>query len=318
MYRMIGEFKNRYNLLVILGPTASGKTRLAVKMAAMLGGEIISADSRQVYRGMDLGTGKDLSSYIHNGKPIPFHLIDIIEPHKEFSLFDFQLLFRTAFMQISGRRNYPILCGGTGLYIDSVVRRYRMLKVPHNQILREELADLDTNFLRSHLTGISKKLHNTTDLLERERLIRAIEIRYFKNSEKISPGPLLQINPFIIGIYMERKVLRAAIRRRLEERIEKGMIEEVRNLLQCGLDWKRLEALGLEYRYVSRFLRGMIDKNELITVLHAKIGQYAKRQETWYRGMERNGISIHWIEGPDEKAALNLMRSVVNSGHQIF
>ena len=303
------KFRRNHDLLVVLGPTASGKTGLAVKLAGALEGEIISADSRQVYRGMDLGTGKDLDEYARGKETIPYHLIDIIDPADEFNLFDYHTLFGACFRKIRGRGKTPILAGGTGLYLDSVLRGYRLPAVPVNEKLREDLEHLDIDALRQRLRNLSTKQHNSSDLQQRARLIRAIEIAVVMNTDPSFPAPPLILSPFVIGIRVERAVLRERITGRLAQRMEAGMVDEVLRLHERGISWERIDAFGLEYRYVARYLQGNITEAAMLAVLETKIHQFAKRQETWFRGMARKGVPIHWIEGPDEDAALSLIEA---------
>jgi tRNA dimethylallyltransferase len=300
----IQRFRQRYNLLVILGPTASGKTGMAVHLAARLGGEIISADSRQVYRGMDLGTGKDLSQYRTGETIIPCHLIDVRDPTEEFCVFDFQWLFYRCFQDIANRARVPFLVGGTGLYLDAVIRGYRMVAVPENANLREELAREALESLRGRLLVTSSGVHNKTDLVERERLIRAIEISEFARSHPDDAIAQIPLAPLVLGIRCEREALRRRITARLLSRLAEGLIEEVNRLHERGIDWKRIDSFGLEYRYIASYLRGNVSREEMIQTLNTRIHQYAKRQETWFRRMERNGVMIHWIEGPDDAAAI--------------
>lgn len=298
-----------YNLIVLLGPTASGKTRLAARLAAELGAELISADSRQVYRGMDIGTGKDLSEYVVDGAPVPCHLIDVAEPGHLFSVFEFQQRFYGCFREISGRGRMSILVGGTGLYIESVLREYRMLAVPEDASLRGELAGKSMEELSAMLLHLNPALHNTTDLTGRERLVRAVEIALHTakhGSQDAIERP--DIVPLVVGIRWDRAVLRERITRRLEERLGQGMIEEVRRLRDEGVPWERLDEMGLEYRYVSLYLRGELAFEEMVRTLNIRIHQFAKRQDTWFRGMERRGIAIHWIEGADEAALQELVK----------
>ena len=281
-----------YNLLVILGPTASGKTRVAVQVARARGGEILSADSRQVYRGMDIGTGKDLEEY----GSIPYHLIDIVEPGYEFNVFEFRRRFGEAFREIRSRGHLPLLVGGTGMYLDSILGGYSLIEVPENLVLRKELAASSTADLAARLQQVTPRLHNTTDLLDRHRLIRAIEIAEFERAARdISPLP--ELSPLVFGIKWAREVLRLRITQRLKERLRHGLIEEVDRLHENGVSWETLEFYGLEYRFVARFLRGALNKNDMFQKLNSAIHQLAKRQETWFRRMERRGISIHWVEG---------------------
>jgi len=305
--RVIRNFRVRWNLLVVLGPTASGKTGLAVRLARRIGGEILSADSRQVYRGMDLGTGKDLAEYGRSGDLVPFHLIDICDPEEEFSVFTFQELFYPCFREILRRGKIPILTGGTGLYLDSVIRGYRMPAVPENQRLREKLAGEGMESLRRRFRSLCPDVHNTTDLLERERLIRPIEIAEFSREHPHAAEPPVPVSPLVIGIRCDRNDLRRKITLRLQSRLEAGMIDEVRRLHDRGIAWERLESFGLEYRYVSLYLQQKITREEMFQTLKTRIHQFAKRQETWFRGMEKNGVRIRWIEGADEDAALGLI-----------
>lgn len=301
------RFKEKNNILVVLGPTASGKTRLAVGLARVIGGEIISADSRQVYRGLDIGTGKDRSDYAGEWGSIPVHLLDILEPDEEFSVYAFQKRFFEVFQEISRRGSFPIMAGGTGLYLDSVLRRYRMEEVPENKQLREILRREDMESLRLRLETLNPNLHNKTDLLERGRAIRAIEIAEFQKGEANRHSDFPALSPFVIGIHLHREELRRRITTRLSERLEAGMIEEVRRLNADGIGWERIDALGLEYRYVALYLRGKIGFSDMKAQLNTKIHQFAKRQETWFRKMEKNGVHINWLNGPDEEAALLLM-----------
>ncbi len=298
-----------YNILVILGPTAAGKTRLAAKVASVIGGEIISADSRQVYRGMDIGTGKDLGDYQVDGQAIPYHLIDILPPAKEFDVFTYQKLFYRTFLQLRQKGTVPIMAGGTGLYIDAVLRGYRMREVPENPGLRNELAGEDWTALTRRLRDLRPRLHNTTDLTDRARLIRALEIAEFELSRGVESGlEQPEIRAFVIGIHWERGILRRRITVRLEQRLAGGLIDEVERLLASGIGHERLETLGLEYRYVSRYLRGRLSREDMQRELNIRIHQFAKRQLTWFRRMERQGLKIHWIEGGDDASAMRLIR----------
>jgi tRNA dimethylallyltransferase len=306
------RFKDSYNLLVVLGPTASGKTKLAVSLARIIGGEIISADSRQVYRGMDIGTGKDISDYSGPWGSLSVHLLDILDPDEEFSVFAFQKSFKTVFLDITRRGNFPIMAGGTGLYLDSVLRQYRMEEVPENRRLREKLIPDSLESLRARLEVINPSLHNKTDILDRTRAIRAIEIAEFHHGESnrlvlSSRQDFSNISPFVIGIHPPREELRRRITSRLQERLDGGMVEEVRRLHENGVSWERIDALGLEYRHVALYLQGKMAFPEMFELLNTKIHQFAKRQETWFRKMEKNGVRIHWLNGSDKDAALALM-----------
>ncbi len=309
----------KFNLLVILGPTASGKTRVGVQVANALDGEIISADSRQVYRGMDIGTGKDLKEYGN----VPYYLIDIVEPGYEFSVFDFQRRFSEAFTAIQARGRLPVLVGGTGLYLDAILRNYWLAEVPINDPLRQELEGLSLEKLAARLKAVNPRLHNTTDLLDRERVIRAIEIAEFKGEEQ-SQIPLIDLKPVICGISWPREILRQRITQRLRERMKQGMIEEVKRLLESGVSFETLDFYGLEYRFIGRYLLGKLGKNDMFQKLNSAIHQLAKRQETWFRRMERQGIQIYWVEGNKDpaKAILQILRtkfplspSLVNNGN---
>jgi tRNA dimethylallyltransferase len=287
--------ENSCNLLVVLGPTASGKTRLAVGAARALGGEIISADSRQVYRGMDLGTGKDLEEYGH----LAHHLIDILEPGEEFHLFAFVRRFGEIFGDIRGRGRLPVLAGGTGLYLDAVLRAYRLAEVPENVQLRLELAEQSMEELVERLSQLRPELHNTTDLTDRGRLLRAIEIATGE-ADAVPLPPLPELRPLVFGLRWERTELRRRITERLKERLARGMIEEVEHLHAAGVPWATLEFYGLEYRYVAQHLQGQLNRNDMFQKLNSAIHDFAKRQETWFRRMERQGVAIHWLDGAGE------------------
>lgn len=308
-------------MVVILGPTASGKTRLAVFLAKKRGGEIISADSRQVYRGMDLGTGKDISEYTIDGVTVPCHLIDIVEPMEEFHLFAYQRLFRLCFKDITARGALPVLVGGSGMYLEAVIRSYDLQEVPENTELRRELGGLDMDALARRLQALQPDLHNKTDLRDRERLLRAIEIgeaTRFKSGQRAdgmadidhqvdsSWPPASGLLPLVIGVRWERGLLRRRITERLYERLRSGMVEEVAALHQRGVSWERLYHFGLEYRYISLYLQGLMCFDDMAKTLNTRIHQFAKRQDTWFRRMERLGIVIHWIPGDDYAALESL------------
>jgi tRNA dimethylallyltransferase len=295
------------NALVILGPTASGKTRLGVSLARALHGEIVSADSRQVYRGLDIGSGKDLSEYSEGGPAVPYHLIDIIGLDVEFNVFDYQQRFYETFSEITSREVLPVVVGGTGLYLEAALKGYRMAAVPENPELRAELAPLSFEQLTKRLKSVKEKLHNTTDLEDRERVIRAIEIAEY--SQDHAPEPAPDIRPLILGALWDRQELHSRIFERLHTRINEGLIEEVAGLHESGVPWERLERLGLEYRFAAEYLqRKILAKNNLIQKLFTAIRQFAKRQETWFRRMERNGTEIHWVPRADVKAAEQILR----------
>ena len=296
---------SQFNLIVVLGPTASGKTGLGVQLARAVDGEIISADSRQVFRGMDLGTGKDLDEY----GDLPYHLIDILEPGSEFSVFAFQKLFYQAFNDIRSRGKLPLLVGGTGLYLDAALRGYCMIEVPENPGLRKELAPLSLAALQQRLVKLRPEQHNVTDLEERERLVRAIEIAEGEQRADASLPQPPKLKPVIFGIRWERPVLRKRITARLKQRLDAGMIEEVEKLHAAGVSWKKLDYYGLEYRFIAQHLQGKLNRNDMTQKLNSAIHQFAKRQETWFRRMERQGTRIHWLDGQGDMlaAALNIL-----------
>ncbi|MBE9504012.1 MAG: tRNA (adenosine(37)-N6)-dimethylallyltransferase MiaA [Proteobacteria bacterium] len=290
--------KHKCNLIVILGPTASGKTSLAARLAKELHSEIISADSRQVYIGMDIGTGKDLDEYIVEGETIPHHLIDIVEPSHEFSVFEYQKRFFEVFNELSEKGITPVMVGGTGLYIESVLKGYALAEVPTNEKLRKSLEKSSIQSLAERLRDLNPQLHNTTDLLDRNRLVRAIEIADFtKNNGIKEQRP--EIHPLVLGIRWDRKILRERITRRLKERLNSGMTEEVEALHASGISWEKIDFFGLEYRYIGQFLQGKINYNDMFQKLNSAIHKFAKRQETWFRRMEKQGIKIHWVEDAD-------------------
>lgn len=283
------------DLICILGPTASGKTKYAVKMAYEIGGEIISADSRQVYRGMDIGTGKDLTDYTINGIQIPYHLIDIVAAGEKYNLFQYQKDFERVYDDIRSRGKQPILCGGTGLYIDAVTRGYSLAEVPENPQLRSELEKLSMEGLISKLESM-KKLHNKTDIDSKKRVIRALEIEIFRQNCPVGYVKTVPINTRFIGISVSREERVARIDRRLRERLEHGMIEEVKRLMDSGISPEDLIYYGLEYKFVTLYLLEKLTYEEMEKQLSVAIHQFAKRQMTWFRGMQRRGVRIEWIE----------------------
>lgn len=286
---------SKYDLLTILGPTASGKTPFAAHLAARLDTEIISADSRQIYRGMDLGTGKDLADYVVEGKAIPYHLIDICEPGYKYNLFEYQRDFLKAYEAIRERGKLPIMCGGTGLYLESILKGYRLLDVPQNPELRAALEGKSLEELTVILQGY-KTLHNTTDVDTAKRAIRAIEIEEFYRQTPPEVRSFPELQSFIIGLDISRELRREKITRRLKQRLEEGMLDEIRRLLDSGLSPDDLIYYGLEYKYLTLHVIGKLSYEEMFTQLEIAIHQFAKRQMTWFRGMERRGIAIHWIE----------------------
>ena len=284
------------NLITVLGHTAGGKTSFAAHLADILDTDIISADSRQVYRRMNIGTGKDYADYVIKGKKINYHLIDIVDPGYEYNVFEYQKDFIGRFNKIRSENKVPILCGGTGLYIEAVLKGYKLINVPVNENLRAGLSKKSLSELRQLLESF-RDLHNTTDIIIRKRLIRAIEIETFYAENKQYEDDYPKITSLIFGIKYEREIRRKRITERLKERLENGMIEEAEQLLKEGIDEEKLEYYGLEYKYLSRFLSGKINKEELFDQLNTAIHQFAKRQMTWFRRMEKNGFTIHWIDG---------------------
>ncbi len=294
------------NLIVVLGSTASGKTALGVKLARKLGGEIVSADSRQVYRGLDIGSGKDLSEYEDGGTKVNYHLIDIVNLDYEFNVFDYQQRFYDVFEKLRAKAILPIMVGGTGMYVDAVLKGYRMAAVPEDKDLRNQLAALSDGELAERLKSVSAELHNTTDLEDRGRCTRAIEIAEFTRCHEPEPAP--DIHALVLGTKWDRAELRTRIRTRLKERLDSGMIEEVQGLVAKGVSWEKLHFLGLEYRFIADFLQGKTkNKNDLLQKLQSAICHFAKRQDTWFRRMERRGTHIHWIEEANYDMAIEIV-----------
>lgn len=284
-----------YDLITILGPTASGKTPLAAALARDLGTEIISGDSRQVYRRMDLGTGKDLADYVIDGQNIPYHLIDIVEPGTKYNVFEYQRDFLAAYEEIHKKCMTPILCGGTGMYIESVLRGYRLIPVPENPELRASLEGKSLEELTERLKTY-KELHNTTDVDTPKRAIRAIEIEEYYKSQPIEERSFPAINSLVVGVDIDRELRREKISRRLKQRLDDGMIDEVRALLDEGISADDLIYYGLEYKFLTQHVLGELTYNEMFRQLEIAIHQFAKRQMTWFRGMERRGIKIQWLD----------------------
>ena len=284
-----------YDLIAILGPTASGKTPFAAALANKLDTEIISADSRQVYRGMDLGTGKDLNDYVVNGKHIPYHLIDIVDPGYKYNVFEYQRDFLHAYEDIKQRGKLPIVCGGTGMYLESVLRGYRLFDVPQNPELRASLADKSLTELTTILRQY-KILHNNTDVDTTRRAIRAIEIEEYYSHLDAEQRSFPSLNSLVIGINIDRELRREKITKRLKQRLEDGMLEEIKTLIRHGVHPDDLIYYGLEYKYLTLHVIGQLSFKEMFTQLEIAIHQFAKRQMTWFRGMERRGITIHWID----------------------
>ncbi|MCR5045278.1 MAG: tRNA (adenosine(37)-N6)-dimethylallyltransferase MiaA [Treponema sp.] len=320
------EDQAAYNCVVLLGPTAVGKTAIGVRIAKALNSEIISADSRQVYKGLDIGSGKDLADYTLDGEAIPYHLIDVSDLSQEYSVFLYQQDFYKCFSQLRSRSIIPVVVGGSGMYVDAVVRGYDLVPVPRNEKLRAELEKKSLEELGKILLDLKGgSIHVPRDLEERERVVKAIEIETFIQgpeceSFKKSLAPRPQIKPLILGTSLPRADLRANIARRLDERLDSGMIEEVQGLHDAGASWERLEKLGLEYRFVSQFLQGKYSsQKEMRDLLCTAICQFAKRQETWFRGMEKKGVKINWIspEGGIEERFLAATKIIAAAGIEI-
>lgn len=314
----------KHSMITILGPTASGKTNLAAHLAVQItnmdatlwggnthGAEIIGADSRQVYRGMDIGTGKDLADYVVDGKQVPYHLIDICDAGTKYNLFQYQQDFYEAYLDIQKRGAMPILCGGTGLYIESVLKGYRLSPVPQNQELRERLADKSLEELTVMLKALKAKtgsnMHNRTDVDTSQRAIRAIEIETYNLEHPMPERELPAVDSLIIGVSIDRESRREKITRRLKQRLNEGMVDEIKGLLDAGVPAENLIYYGLEYKFITEYVIGKTTYDEMFRGLEIAIHQFAKRQMTWFRGMERRGFTIHWID------ALQPMEEKVNA-----
>ena len=286
---------NNYELITILGPTASGKTALAAALAARLDTEIISADSRQLYRGMDIGTGKDLADYVVDGKSIPYHLIDICDPGYKYNVFEYQHDFFRVFTSLRDRGLVPILCGGTGLYIEAVLKGYKLLDVPPNPALRERLREKSLPELEILLASY-KVLHNKTDVDSVQRAIRAIEIEEFHRTQAPDVREYAPLNSLLVGVAIDRELRREKISKRLRARLDEGMVDEVRRILSNGVAPEDLIYYGLEYKFLTLYIIGKLTYEEMVSQLEIAIHQFAKRQMTWFRGMERRGCTIHWLD----------------------
>jgi tRNA dimethylallyltransferase len=295
-------------MIVLLGPTACGKTKLAVQLAAALNGEILSADSRQVYKGMDVGTGKDLAEYTLGNQVIPYHLIDIVEAGYKYNVYEFQRDFLVVWEEMVKRGKQPVLCGGTGLYLEAVLKGYRLFPVPPNPALRQTLEQKPLAELTELLAGY-KQLHNTTDVDSVKRAVRALEIEQFYADNEASANSFPTIPSVVFGLNIDREERRKRISDRLRARLQEGLVEEVQGLLDRGISADDLIYYGLEYKYVSLYLLKKLTYIELVSQLEIAIHQFAKRQMTWFRGMERRGIRINWLEAqkdPQENTALIL------------
>lgn len=286
-----------YNLITILGPTASGKTSVAAHLAARTGGEVISADSRQVYRGMDLGTGKDYDDYIIDGQKIPFHLVDIVDAGYQYNVYEYQRDFLKVFEDMQRRNVFPVLCGGSGMYIEAVLRNYRLTRVPPNEVLRKKLAGKSLEELTAILRKYKSKLHNITDIENEKRALRAIEIGEYYASHPQEETQMPGINSLIIGVKYDRASQRRRITERLKQRLGKGLVDEVARLLNEGLSPQALTYYGLEYKFITLYLKGELTYDDMYAKLNTAIHQFARRQMTWFRRMERQGIKIRWLDG---------------------
>ena len=284
-----------YNLLSVIGPTASGKTNFAVQLALALDGEIISADSRQVYRGMDIGTGKDLDEYVVDGRRVPCHLIDIADAGDKYNVFEYQSDFLNVWNSCCQRQVVPVLCGGSGLYVEAVLKGYKLLAVPVNEALRESLSGLTLQELAVKLASY-KKLHNTTEIDTAKRAIRAIEIEEYYRTHPYEEKDFPMIHSLIVGVDVSREVRRERITKRLHERLEHGMVDEVRRILDSGMAPEDLIYYGLEYKFLTLYIIGQLTYDEMVAQLNVAIHQFAKRQMTWFRKMERDGFDIRWLD----------------------
>jgi tRNA dimethylallyltransferase len=288
--------RGAFNLITVLGHTAGGKTRFAACLADRTEGEVISADSRQVYRRMNLGTGKDYLDYLVHGRTVPFHLVDILEPGYEYNVFEYQRDFLRAYREVTGRGKLALLCGGSGLYIEAVLKGYRLIRVPVNPSLREELSGKSMEELAARLASF-RKLHNKTDTENRKRLLLAIEIETYYSEHPLLDEDYPVLRPLVLGIRFDRDERRKRISERLNARLREGMVEEVEVLLKEGVPEEKLIYYGLEYRYITEYLCGETDYGEMVSGLETAIHQFAKRQMTWFRGMERRGLKIYWLDG---------------------
>lgn len=285
----------KYDLIAVVGPTASGKTSLAVALAKELDTEIISADSRQVYRRMDLGTGKDLSDYhVEGDRYIPYHLIDIVEPGTKYNVFEYQQDFMKVYEDMKSRELLPVLCGGTGMYVEAILKGFNLIPVPENKALREQLSDKTLQELAEILSSY-KNLHNVTDLDTTKRAIRAIEIEEYKRTHQVEERPFPKLNALVVGIDVDRDTRRERITRRLKQRLEDGMLDEIRGLLEEGIPADDLIYYGLEYKFLTQYIIGELSYDDMFRKLEIAIHQFAKRQMTWFRGMEKRGIPIYWL-----------------------
>jgi tRNA dimethylallyltransferase len=290
------EFISNYDLLIVTGPTASGKTSLAVAIAKKLGGEIISADSRQVYRGMNIGTGKDYDDYLIEGTRLPCHLIDITDPGYKYNVFEYQRDFIKVYARLKERKVFPVVCGGSGMYADSIISGYKMVEVAPDSGFRSNLEKKPIEELIEILSTY-KKLHNTTDIDTKKRVIRAIEIEHFNQIKAKPVSEFPEIRSLVVGILPDRESRRLNISKRLKERLDAGMVDEVKNLMEQGVKSDILIYYGLEYKFITLYLTGKLSYDDMVRDLEIAIHQFAKRQMTWFRSMERRGVKINWLDG---------------------
>jgi len=302
------ESISNYDLLVVTGPTASGKTSLAAVIAKKVGGEIISADSRQVYRGMNIGTGKDYDDYLIDGIRLPCHLIDIADPGYKYNVFEYQRDFIKVYSDLKERNVFPVVCGGSGMYADSIITGYKMIEVAPDSGLRIKLEKKTMEELKSILQTY-KNLHNKSDLDTKKRIIRAIEIAHFEKNKGKKKGEIPKVRSLVVGVLFERELRRKRISDRLKKRLDNGMVDEVKQLIDSGINTDTLIYYGLEYKYITLYLTGKITFDEMARDLETAIHQFAKRQMTWFRGMEKRGIKIHWLDGemPMEEKVESIM-----------
>jgi tRNA dimethylallyltransferase len=307
------ELISNYDLLVVTGPTASGKTSLAVALAIRIGGEIISADSRQVYRGMNLGTGKDYADYFIEGTRLPCHLIDIADPGYKYNVFEYQRDFIKVYSSLKKDNVFPIVCGGSGMYADSIITGYKMFEVPPDSGLRIELEKKSFEELKEILSTY-RSLHNITDIDTKKRVIRAIEIEHFTRNKEKRNYELPKVRSLVVGLFFDRESRRKRITERLKQRLDAGMVDEVKHLIDQGINTETLIYYGLEYKFITLYLTGKLSYNEMVRDLEIAIHQFAKRQMTWFRGMERRGTKIHWIDGelPMDKKVGNVLDLLTN------
>ena len=290
------ELNSTYDLLVVTGPTASGKTSLAVAIANKVEGEILSADSRQVYRGMNLGTGKDYDDYLIGGALIPCHLIDIADPGYKYNVFEYQRDFIKVYTDLKARKIFPVVCGGSGMYADSIITGYKMFEIPPDSGFRVKLEKKSMEELKEILSTY-KNLHNTTDIDTKKRVIRAIEVEHFNRNRKKQKSGFPKVNSLVIGVMFDRETRRKRISERLKQRLDAGMVEEVKGLINLGVNTDTLIYYGLEYKFITLYLTGKMSYDAMVCELEIAIHQFAKRQMTWFRGMERRGTIINWLDG---------------------